>query len=149
MHGLEIAMPFLDRDLIAFLMSVPGEVISRAGTPKAILREAMRGILPDTIAHRTWKADFTDLANEGMARDYAEMVGHLQTSDVAVRMRYVRQDVLSSELARLRDKVQGPGCDVTWRLSDVIGLEIWLEVFFGSAGRLAPRAALSERALRA
>src|ERR1051326_1242439 len=30
-HGLEMAFPFLDRDLIAFLMAIPGEMQTRDG----------------------------------------------------------------------------------------------------------------------
>jgi asparagine synthase (glutamine-hydrolysing) len=38
MYGLETAYPFLDRDLVAFLMAIPGEVLTRGGVPKALLR---------------------------------------------------------------------------------------------------------------
>src|SRR5439155_17111426 len=38
MHGLDMAFPFLDRDLIAFLMAIPGEMQTRDGVPKALVR---------------------------------------------------------------------------------------------------------------
>ena len=47
MHGLEIAFPFLDCDLIQFLMSMPGEMQSHEGLPRALMREAMRGVAPE------------------------------------------------------------------------------------------------------
>src|SRR5262249_13109486 len=58
MHSLDTAFPFLDRDLIAFLMAIPGEIQSRDGVPKALLRDACAHILPRSIARRRSKADF-------------------------------------------------------------------------------------------
>ena len=60
MHGLEMAFPFLDRDLVSFLMRIPGELQTWQGVPKGLLREALRDVLPEAIAQRNWKADFTD-----------------------------------------------------------------------------------------
>ena len=37
-YGLEVAFPFLDRDLIAFLMAIPGEMHAHHGVPRALLR---------------------------------------------------------------------------------------------------------------
>ena len=47
--------PFLDRDLIAYLMAVPGEIQNHGGVPRALLRDAMRGIVPDPILCRRWR----------------------------------------------------------------------------------------------
>ncbi len=51
-------------------MSIPGEMQTYRGVPKALLRHAMQGVLPEAIIRRTWKADFTHLVNEGMAQDF-------------------------------------------------------------------------------
>ena len=51
--GLDAAIPFMDRDLVAFLMSVPGEIQNRDGVPRALLRAAMRGVLPEAVRQRT------------------------------------------------------------------------------------------------
>jgi hypothetical protein len=55
--AIESVTPFLDRDVIAFLMSIPGETQTRNGVPRALLRDAMRGIVPDAILRRRWCAD--------------------------------------------------------------------------------------------
>src|SRR5262249_9445332 len=36
--GIESATPFLDRDLIAYLMSIPGDIQNHNGVPRALLR---------------------------------------------------------------------------------------------------------------
>ena len=58
--GLEIAFPYLDRDLIGFLMAIPGDVQEHRGIARAILREATVGILPEDVRRRRWKGDMTD-----------------------------------------------------------------------------------------
>lgn len=132
MHGLEIAFPFLDRNLLSFLMSIPGEVQTWKGVPKALLREAMRGLLPDAIVRRTWKADFTHLVNEGMQRDFASLAQCLRADRMAIKWGYVKGGVMEKELGRLKDGLQGRhDSEIAWALSDLLGLELWLQVFFG------------------
>lgn len=48
-HGLEVRVPFLDHELAAFAMGLPAEYKVRGLRKKWILREALRGILPDDI----------------------------------------------------------------------------------------------------
>lgn len=131
-HGMEIAFPFLDRDLVSFLMSIPGNMQTRNGVPKALLREAMRGILPDVIVQRRWKADFTHLVNEGLKRDYERVAAFLQDKPLAVRKGYLREEVLQTELARLKGLVGGPTCETAWILTDLLGFELWLQLFITS-----------------
>lgn len=130
-HGLEMAFPFLDRDLLSFLMSIPGEMQTWNGVPKALLREAMRGVLPEAIVHRTWKADFTHHVNEGMQRDYPQLVHCLLAGGLAVQRGYLKENVLRKKLIRLQTRIQGPTCEIAWRLSALVGLELWLQVFDG------------------
>ena len=131
MHGLEMAFPFLDRDLISFLMGIPGEMRTWKGVPKALLREAMGEVLPEAIAHRTWKANATHLTNEAMARDFPQLVHCLQTNSMAVQLGYLKGDVLREELMRVKDRIRGRTSEIAWTLSDLLGLELWLQVFLG------------------
>ena len=142
MYGLEMGFPFLDRDLLSFFIGIPGEIQAWRGVPKAMLRQAMRGVLPVPILERRWKADFTDLANEGMARDYSGVVSCLQPDAMAVECGYLRTDRLRSELHRLKDRIRGPDCAVTWNLMNLLGLEFFLQVFFAkrTEQREGPRA---------
>jgi asparagine synthase (glutamine-hydrolysing) len=50
MHfALEVRAPFLSRDLMEFLLSLPPEMKFRSGHGKYLLRKLMRGRLPDSI----------------------------------------------------------------------------------------------------
>lgn len=50
--SIESRVPFLDHKLVEFTARMPREMKLRGGTTKWILREAMKGILPETILDR-------------------------------------------------------------------------------------------------
>ena len=107
-YGLEIGAPFLDRDLVAFLLGVPGEMQTWKGVPKSLLREAMRSVLPRSIAGRRWKADYTDKVNSGISQIYPEMRRSLQSKALVVEFGYVDRKTMMAELTRMEPQVQGP-----------------------------------------
>jgi asparagine synthase (glutamine-hydrolysing) len=57
-HGVEIRMPFLDYRLVNFCFSLPIQSKIKDGYTKVILREAMKGLLPDLIRLRRQKIGF-------------------------------------------------------------------------------------------
>jgi asparagine synthase (glutamine-hydrolysing) len=132
MYGLEMAFPFLDRDLLSFLMAIPGDMQTWRGIPKVLLREGLRDIVPEPILARRGKADFTDLLNEGMERDLSEMSACLRSPGLAIQWGYVKHDAIISELNRLRGHIGGPDGTVAWALQELLSLELWLQVFFGA-----------------
>jgi hypothetical protein len=134
MHGMEMAFPFLDRDLLSFLMAIPGEVLMPNGIPKGLLRAAMDGVLPEAILLRRGKADFTHLVNEAVEHDLPWIVQTVESEGEAVKRGYVSRDVLKKTLDRLEGRIQGATCEVAWTLSDLLGLELWLRAFFCSKG---------------
>ena len=50
--GVEVRVPFLDRDLADFSERLPDRLKQRGGEGKFILRQAMRGVLPDSVLDR-------------------------------------------------------------------------------------------------
>jgi asparagine synthase (glutamine-hydrolysing) len=48
--------PFLDRDLLEFLFSVPREQLLRPGQRRSLMRRALKGLVPDGILNRKRKA---------------------------------------------------------------------------------------------
>ena len=131
LFGLDVAFPFLDRDLIAFLMAVPGEIQNRDGVPRALLREAMAGVLPEPVRARTWKADFSTTMNRGVGQDLDRISASLTRGSLAARLGYLDERRLAIALPRLAAEVEGPACLGAWDLADLFALEVWLHVFLG------------------
>lgn len=133
-HGMELASPFRDRDLIAFLMAIPGDVINRHGVPKGLFREAMLGLLPEPIRTRRWKADFTFMFKRGALADY-NCIGRLLTPDsMAVAAGFVNGTGIEESIARYRSVVaQDDDMAIpAWRVTTLAALELWLRHFFGA-----------------
>ena len=112
--GVARTTPFLDRDLIAYLMAVPGEIQNRGGVPRALLRDAMRGIVPDVILARRWR----DEDHLGRTRELAYLSAS-RTLDAA------------HDLGLLKQPFQ-----LDRETLAFAGLESWSRVFFSD--RLSP-----------
>ncbi len=115
MHGVDVRYPFRDRDLVAFLMAIPGEIVNWQGVPKGLLRHALAGVLPDAIRERRWKADFTELNRRP--------AGRLPADAFAIRAGFVDGTVLETNDADTSD----------WERPNPLGLELFLRNFFEDA----------------
>lgn len=54
-HGVEVRMPFMDWRLVAFVFSLPQQSKIGDGYTKRIVRDAMKGLMPDSIRLRKQK----------------------------------------------------------------------------------------------
>ena len=78
-HGVEVRSPFMDWRLISFLFSLPATAKIGSGFTKRILRDALEGILPESIRTRTRKLGFPNLAEawtSPRAQDFIRAVVH-------------------------------------------------------------------------
>jgi asparagine synthase (glutamine-hydrolysing) len=68
--GVEPRYPFLDRRLMELCLALPAEQKLRGGWTRIVLREAMRGVLPDTVRWRSSKANLApNFVRQLLARD--------------------------------------------------------------------------------
>jgi asparagine synthase (glutamine-hydrolysing) len=111
--GIESLTPFLDRDVVAFLMSIPGEIQNRDGVPRALLRDAMRGIVPDPILRRRWRA--VGLASPAFARERHRGYSSSMTNPMKL-----------DDPAGLLAAARAARVDAF----DYIGMEFWSRAFF-------------------
>ena len=63
-HGVEIRMPFLDWKVVCYAFSTPDESKVGNGLSKNLLREAMRGVVPEPLRLRRDKLGFTAPVND-------------------------------------------------------------------------------------
>ena len=57
-HSREVRLPFLSRAVAEFGFSLPASFVYRDGVRKAVLREAVRAVVPATVLKRTDKVGF-------------------------------------------------------------------------------------------
>lgn len=129
-YQVELCYPFLDRDLVAFLMSIPGEMQTHNGVLRAIQREALRGVMPDAIVERRGKAGGTELVNEGMKRDFPQLIQQLERNSSVARWGYVDRKGLVEKLSQMHSAIDDSVAVPTWKLCDLFALELWLRTFF-------------------
>lgn len=131
-YGFEPAFPFLDRDLVEFLIGVPGTVLVRDGVPKALLRESLRGTMPDAILRRRTKGDFTEGVNRSTRQDFSALTAMLGPDALVIQLGYVDADKLKTGLAAAGAALEHSTTSViSWRVTAVAALEIWLQQFIG------------------
>jgi asparagine synthase (glutamine-hydrolysing) len=74
--GIEIRMPFMDVDLVSFCVTLPASEKWAGGRSRAIVRKALAGILPQAIAERLDKFDFTDHVRNSMLTKHGKLIEH-------------------------------------------------------------------------
>ncbi|WP_052341494.1 asparagine synthase-related protein [Salinarimonas rosea] len=123
--GIEPRYPFFDRRVIAFCTSRPAAAKLAGGRTRALLRDAMRGILPDSVRLRRTKADFLPMALAALRRPQtrAFLAALLERpGDIAA---HVAMDVLREHVHALeRGRADSGTAFALWR---VIQLALWLE----------------------
>jgi asparagine synthase (glutamine-hydrolysing) len=62
--SIENRSPFLDRDLVEFAFRIPTRRLIRDGFSKAVLRDAVRGIVPDVVVDARRKVGFNAAIEE-------------------------------------------------------------------------------------
>ncbi len=75
--GLECRHPFLDRRLVEYVLSLPDEQLFHAGRTKVVLRNSLRGTLPEAIRNRqdkTYSAAFVDFSLRKISADKISML---------------------------------------------------------------------------
>ena len=72
-NGLEIRYPFMDIRLINFCLCIPESQKLQNGISRFILREAMRGIIPDSIYHRMNKSILSPYYDYSIEERFTEM----------------------------------------------------------------------------
>jgi asparagine synthase (glutamine-hydrolysing) len=127
--GLETRRPFYDRRLIEFAFALPNDQLRRDGFERFIVRQAMRGILPEAVRTRITKATFNQPVLESVRHNAAlisfERMEIAQRGWVdAAELKVGFENLMASH----RDGEGAYGFPV-WM---AIAAEIWHRVVFGA-----------------
>lgn len=133
MFQMEMSYPFYDRNLIQLVMSMPGEAVYPNGESRGIHREAMRGVLPESIRVRRSKGDFTRLGRIGAIRDFSVLESIIYEGK-AQQLGFLKPPAeLRRDLAALRQELDDEtdsSAFAFWQAADLLELETFLAVFF-------------------
>ena len=129
--GLEVRVPFCDYRIAEYLYSVPWEFKDWGGQEKGLLREAMRGVLPDEVLWRrkspypkTWNPSY-------LAAVTAELRGIL-VDPAAPILRIIKADALETLLASGADNPipwYGQLMTTPQTIAWFVQLNYWLEKY--------------------
>jgi asparagine synthase (glutamine-hydrolysing) len=119
--GIEIRSPYRDRRLVELALAMPAHLLYRRGWHKWIVREAMRGILPEPVRMRWQQTSLAALCMRGLMEQEQSSVARILYREDAIWPQYVRADWLRHALAdKLR--ISGVAAVVVW---SCICMELW------------------------
>ncbi|MFQ5991451.1 MAG: asparagine synthase (glutamine-hydrolyzing) [Nitrospiraceae bacterium] len=119
-HGLEARSPLLDHKLVEFVAALPVDQKVRRGRTKHVLREAMRGWLPDRTLDRE-KKGFSVPIDRWFREDCREFVRDHLLSDRCMGRGYFRTDRVRQLIEQHEQSRTNHGC----RLYALLMLELW------------------------
>jgi asparagine synthase (glutamine-hydrolysing) len=122
LYRIEYRYPFLDKDLVEYLFSIPREQVLRPGRRRALMRNALRGIVPEAILERRRKAYQLRAPVNAIGEARSKLDRLFNDSKVADCGLI---DAVSVRTA-LEQVAQGKGAEWVHPLLRAIALELWL-----------------------
>ncbi|HQU83611.1 MAG TPA: asparagine synthase (glutamine-hydrolyzing) [Pyrinomonadaceae bacterium] len=117
--SIESRVPFLDHELVGFTAKMPIEMKLRGKTTKWILREAMKGILPDAILNRS-KMGFPVPIGNWFRNEFKHVVDEYVLSERALNRGIFNADFVKELVAK-----HNSGENHDERLWFLVNFEIW------------------------
>lgn len=127
-HGVEVRVPLLDPDLVAFAASLPDDFKQRGRAGKWIFKKAMEGTLPDNVIYRP-KTGFGAPLRRWLRHELRPVVGDLLSRDVIRRRGIFDADAV----ARLIERDRAGRIDAAYPIFALICIELWCRIFLDLA----------------
>ncbi len=135
-YSMESRLPFLDQELVDWVLGLPSSALVSDGWSRSILRRGLRGVLTERVRTRRWKVGFTTPESRWMRSQRAAIQGLLR-SPAFVSRPWWEAERIAEQFGRFCDE-QVEASPVFWRAMNV---ELWHRVFFepdGSSRRGRP-----------
>jgi asparagine synthase (glutamine-hydrolysing) len=131
-HSLEARPPLLDHKLVEFAATVPARFRLRDGTTKYLFKQAMRGILPDTIIDRQKHGFAVPLATwfRGDLAGYAR--------DLLLSARCRERGIFETRYIERLLQLNSRGRNLDLQLWTVMSFELWCQRFLDPTPRTQP-----------
>lgn len=125
--SLESRVPFLDYRLVEYVFSLPDRCRIYNGLTKAVLRNSMKGILPEEIRMRTDKMGFVTPQNLWLRNEMKDWVEDIFSSKSFRERKYFRPEVVMNYWHLFCNSKFNAGSAI-WRW---LCVELWLRKFMG------------------
>lgn len=122
--SLESRIPYLDQEFVEWILRLPSQAIIHDGWSRAILREGLRGVIPDKIRKRRWKVGFTTPEMRWLKALRAQFLSLYRSPTFAGRPYWKADDVARAFLDACEGKTEESM--FFWRAANV---ELWLREF--------------------
>lgn len=127
--GVEVRVPLLDPDLVAYTTRIPTSVRMVGGVPKVVFKQAMAPLLPHDVIHRP-KTGFGAPLRRWLKHELREMVGDLLSeSTVTARGLFDPRAV-----QRLIDLDRAGRVDGAYTVFGLMCVELWCRTFIDGTG---------------
>lgn len=134
-HSIESRVPFLDYRLVSFAFGLPADWLMRGPWNKFVLREAMKGRIPESVRTRPIKFGFPVPSRSWWSGPLYEPVRDI----IASRACRERGVFKTKSILRDLDRHRRGEIDVAGRLFDVVQFETWSQMN-SAASAMAPTA---------
>jgi asparagine synthase (glutamine-hydrolysing) len=122
--SLECRVPLLDHELVELTSGIPARHRIRGGRLKHIMKEALRGVLPEEILNRS-KRGFGAPVGAWMKRQLAPVMKSLLSKESVESRGWFRWEAINDTIAAHDSRRE----DNTDHLSALMNLEIWCRLF--------------------
>ena len=125
--GIDARHPFMDRTLINFALQLPPHLKRQPREFKYILRQAMTGILPDTVRLRRGRNNFSDFFRKGLTNE-ADFFDDVKENPVIAQLGFVNLEDWQKQLTRYRLGLLGTWNDIrpSTYTDSPLSVEVWL-----------------------
>lgn len=118
--SIESRVPYLDHRLVEFAMGIPERVKIRNHQTKAVLKRAVRGLIPDEIIDRS-KQGFSAPASEWLRNELAPEIRSCLLDGQMIKRGYLNRNFVKT----LLDQHQSGPADHGVELWNLYNLEMW------------------------
>ncbi|MEK7316144.1 MAG: asparagine synthase C-terminal domain-containing protein, partial [Candidatus Eisenbacteria bacterium] len=128
--SVEVRVPLLDDVLVDFMARLPGVYKADGWRTKILLREAVRGLVPNGILNRP-KAPFAAPVRSWLRRDMAPLIDEYLGAERIKDRGLLNQDVVCRLVHEHRQGAE----DHSLRLWALLTLEVWCQEFIDKASQ--------------
>lgn len=121
-HDIFVRHPFRDRRVVEFLMSMPAWVLGTYEIKKGFVRQASKGLLPDSIIRRSKVTTLTPLYIRGVLEKEFHRVKALLTDSNCQWQEYVDQKIIRQLINNPSTIKQDAELMVLWQC---VSFELW------------------------